>query len=207
MDGVSTTIVIILFVATIMSSFGDNKGFKQPAASVPNTEQYVSTVDQSMPEIPNPNYYETPGQDTQEDIKKYILKYRNGDEARAIAASIMMYSKEYGVNPKLVAALMSRESRFNPQAVSSSGAVGLGQLLPSTSSAMGLSDPYSIDQNAKGTVRYMSYLLSRFKKYQNQVCFALAGYLEGPNAIESKLGYTDHTRSYVSDILKTYHNI
>ncbi len=208
MDGVSTTIVVILFVATIMGSFGSNQGFKQPTTKVPEAQKQVTTIVQNMPEIPNPNYYESPGKNIRLEIKNYIAKYRKNDEAESISSSIMMYAKVYGVNPKLVAALMARESRYNPSAISSSGAVGLGQLLPSTSKALGISNAYSIDQNAKGTTRYMKYLLDRFKKYpNNQVVFALGGYLEGPNAVERKLDCKPHTKAYVRDIIKIYHKI
>lgn len=105
------------------------------------------------------------------------------------------------MNPKLVAALMTRESKFNPRARSSSGAIGLGQLLPSTAKGLNLDDPYDIDQNAKGTVRYFKSLIDRFN---GQVSNAIAGYLEGPNAVMRNGGYSDHTRGYVQDILAIY---
>ena len=203
MDAASTIIVVVLFVVTIFSSFGGNQGYSPPKS--PQTETTQTQV--NMPGTPDPTYVEEVGGRRRASIGKFISKYRNQEQTDEITASIMKYSKAYDVNPKLVAALMARESRFNPQAVSSSGAVGLGQLLPATCTTVGISDPYDIDQNAKGTVRYMKYLLDRFKKYKTQVSFALAGYLEGPNAVERKLGYKSHTAAYVKDILSIYHKI
>jgi soluble lytic murein transglycosylase-like protein len=119
----------------------------------------------------------------------------------------MRHSQAYGVNPKLITALIARESRFNPRAVSSSGALGLGQLLPSTCKSTGVTNAFDIDQNVKGTVRYIKYLLGRFKDYSNQVSFALAGYLEGPNAVARNQGYKPHTKAYIQDIMAVYNKI
>ncbi len=203
MDATSAIIVVVLFVVTIFSSFGGNQGYTAPSA--PPREEVSATV--SKPEVPDPTYFEDVTQNPRSAIWKFVSKYRNKEESDAITAGIMKYSKVYGVNPKLVTALMARESRFNPKAVSSSGAVGLGQLLPSTCKTVGISNPYDIDQNAKGTARYMKYLLGRFKKYRNRVKLALAGYLEGPNIVERKLGYKPHTAAYVRDILTIYRKI
>lgn len=53
----------------------------------------------------------------------YPLKYRD---------EIIASSEQYGLDPCLVAAVISTESGFDPEAVSSAGAVGLMQLLPET---------------------------------------------------------------------------
>jgi soluble lytic murein transglycosylase-like protein len=140
-------------------------------------------------------------------IEQYILRYRKPGEAVPIAEAIMRHSKTYDVNPKLVAALIRRESGFNPRAVSTSGACGLGQLLPSTCKTTGVTQPFDINDNAKGTVRYMKYLLDKFKAYNDQVSFALAGYLEGPNQVARNRGYSSKTAGYVRDIIDIYNKI
>lgn len=202
MDGVSV-IVVVLFVATIFSSLGGDKGHSPKETG----SNQVSFTQELLPNVPNPGYYAETGEAPYPSILKYVSQYRQEDEAKVITSSIVRYAKDYDVNPKLVAALMARESRFNPKAVSSSGAVGLGQLLPSTCTTVGISDPYDIEQNAKGTARYMKYLLDRFEKYNQRVQFALAGYLEGPNAVERQLGYKSHTGAYIKDILDVYNKI
>ncbi|MFH1826540.1 MAG: transglycosylase SLT domain-containing protein [bacterium] len=201
MDGVTTAIVVLIFVASIMSSLGGNKGYTTPQG----TPKSQVSVAQSLPGLPDPSF--SASANSRKAIRNFVGKYRKDYEADQITTSIMRYAQVYDVNPKLVAALMSRESRFNPRAVSSSGAVGLGQLMPSTCKTVGITNPYDIDQNAKGTARYMSYLLDRFKNQGQRVSFALAGYLEGPNAVARKLGYKPHTAAYVRDILQTYHKI
>ncbi|NQT29316.1 MAG: lytic transglycosylase domain-containing protein [Candidatus Saganbacteria bacterium] len=203
MDGVSTAIIVLLFAATIFGSLGSNKGYTPP--SVPESKIPAAVVVQQS--SVNPKYFAVVGQNVRPSIQKYIANYRNPDEAAAITDSIMRHSQAYQVNPKLVTALIARESRFNPKAVSSSGALGLGQLMPATCKSTGVTEPFDIDQNVKGTVRYMKYLLGRFEKYADQVSFSVAGYLEGPNAVARNKGYKPHTASYVSDILKIYHKL
>lgn len=196
----STAVIVALFVVTIFSSFGGVSTTSQPARpKVPPRIVRQGPI--------NPYYGAVQPALARSSIKRFILKYRKPYEAEEITASIMTHSLKYNVNPKLVTALIARESRFNPRAVSSAGARGLGQLMPSTAKGLGITNSFNIDQNAKGTVRYVSYLMSRFKKYSRQVSFALAGYLEGPNAVARKNGYSGQSQGYINDIFAYYRKI
>ena len=48
------------------------------------------------------------------------------------AQFVRQYAGHYRVSPELVAALIDVESRWNPRALSSKGAMGLMQLMPAT---------------------------------------------------------------------------
>lgn len=196
MDTTSAVIVLLFFIS-IFTSLG-NKGYTPPVA--PSGAIYNSTTVSE----PNPVFSPSMEADSRPSIEKFISKYRNGEESAAIAASIIKYSQTYNVNPKLVTALIKRESKFNPRATSSSGAMGLGQLLPSTAQKLGVTDGYDIDQNVYGTVRYLKSLLDRFN---GKVSSAIAAYLEGPNAVDRQGGFSEHTRTYVEDILSIYQQI
>ena len=200
----TTGIIILLFVVTIFSSFGGNKGYTRPSAPPPSFSQPALPVSKSNID---PTYLAVVGENARSSIQNYICGFRKPGEAVAITNSIMRHSQKYDVNPKLIAALMRRESGFNPRALSSAGAAGLGQLMPATCKSTGVTNPYDIDDNAKGTVRYMKYLLGRFKKYSDQVSFALAGYLEGPNGVARRNGYRSSTAAYIKSIIKIYHKI
>ncbi|MFC1571760.1 lytic transglycosylase domain-containing protein [Candidatus Margulisiibacteriota bacterium] len=202
MDGVSTAVVVLIFVATILTSLG-NQGYTPPRTvqAKPPAQTF------NMPQAPNPDFTHNFEDNARPAINKLVGKYRNDEEAKVITASIIKYSKQFNVNPKLVAALMARESRFNPRAVSSSGAVGLGQLMPATWKTVGISNAYDINENAKGTVRYIRYLLDRFSGLQNRVALAIGGYLQGPNAIARQGLVKPHTKAYVRDIFNIYHKI
>jgi soluble lytic murein transglycosylase-like protein len=113
----------------------------------------------------------------------------------------------YNVNPKLVCALIARESAFNPRAVSSSGALGLGQLLPTTATALKIDNAFDPEQNIKGTTRYIRFLLDKWKAHPQQVSLALASYAEGHNALSRNGGYSVKTKGYVEDIINIYWKI
>ena len=193
--------VILIFVISVFSGFGDNKGYKQPSGPVFPVDNAIHQTVAIGDPAPG---FAGGGENARPAIQRQIAKYRSPDEAAQIADGIMRYSQTYDLNPKLVAALMTRESKFNHNARSSSGAIGLGQLLPSTAKGLNVDDPYDIDQNAKGTVRYIKSLVDRFN---GRVSSAIAAYLEGPNAVMKNGGYSDHTRGYVQDILAIYQGI
>ena len=86
-----------------------------------------------------------------------------------------------GVSPALVKAVIQAESNFNPSAVSSSGAVGLMQVLPATARRMGVSDPADPHSNITAGVKYLKLLLEMF---DNDESLALAAYNSGPARVE-----------------------
>ena len=56
----------------------------------------------------------------------------------------------HNMDPALVKAVISTESGWNPQAVSSKGAVGLMQLIPGTAQRFGVGNPFDPAQNVEG---------------------------------------------------------
>ena len=134
------------------------------------------------------------------------IKQLNGrlDDANIaqIACQLSAKSELYGVDARLVFALVLQESRFNPRAVSSHGALGLGQLLPGTAARLGVKDPFDIEQNLDGTVRYFRQQLRKFRR----LSLALAAYNAGPNAVRRSGGIPriSETQAYVRNIWHTY---
>lgn len=187
----TSAVIVLLFIISIFTSFG-NKGYTPP--STPSGEIYRSVAIAE----PEANFSPSFEADARPAIERYISRYRKSEEAATIAACILKYSQAYDVNPKLVTALIRRESKFNPRATSSSGAMGLGQLLPSTAKNLNLGEPYDIDQNVSGTVRYLRTLMDRFK---GKVSSAIAAYLEGATNIERQGGFSENAKTYVEDIL------
>lgn len=118
--------------------------------------------------------------------------------AHRIAGAIVASADRHEVDPFLVAALISQESKFRPQIVSPGGAVGLGQLLPGTAQGLGV-DPYSPEQNVEGCVKYLKAQLNR---WGGRVDLALASYNAGPGAVQKYGGVPPYrvTRNYVAKI-------
>lgn len=111
-------------------------------------------------------------------------------------------SIEYGVDARLVAALISKESGGNQNAISPAGAIGIGQLMPETARELGV-DPYDKLQNIDGTIRYLAQMLQRFG---GDVSKALAAYNAGAGAVEYYGGVPPYsqTQAYVNNVLSTY---
>jgi soluble lytic murein transglycosylase-like protein len=124
--------------------------------------------------------------------------------AAAYGSIIDSAAKHADVSPALLRAVVAVESAFDPRAVSSKGAQGLMQLLPSTAERYGVKRPFDPAENLRGGAHYLSYLL---KRYGNDMPLALAAYNAGEDAVE-RFGRTippfRETQAYVPAVLRFY---
>lgn len=79
-----------------------------------------------------------------------------------------------GVPVNIAHAVVKMESGYNPRSVSSSGALGVMQVLPSTARAMG-ENPHTIDGNIRAGMKYLRLALNS----SNDLCKAISGYNHG----------------------------
>ncbi|MGB4781238.1 transglycosylase SLT domain-containing protein, partial [Candidatus Methylomirabilis sp.] len=133
-------------------------------------------------------------------------------------------STQYALDPYLVVALIREESAFGERVVSSSGAIGLMQLLPTTANhlvnAKGSSgDPTKLDAPADNIALGTRYLAMMIEEFKGNWARALAAYNAGPNQVRRWLGRlgdrTDdefieeipfsETRAYVKRVLGSYY--
>ena len=137
---------------------------------------------------------------------------------------IIENSKNYQVDPYLVAAIIFAESRFSPEVTSHKGARGLMQLMPDT--ALWLAQRYKDEEitpeqlfdpqlNIKYGVRYLAFLYDRF---DNNTVKVLAAYNAGHGKVSRWLrdkrwdGELENilmvpyyeTRIYVQRVLRAY---
>jgi soluble lytic murein transglycosylase-like protein len=105
-----------------------------------------------------------------------------------------------GVDANLVLAVAESESGLRPDAISSKGAAGLMQLMPSTAAAFGVEDAFDLEQNARGGADYLRQLLDRFG---GDVGLAVAAYNAGPGAVERYGGVPPYgeTQRFVGRVL------
>ncbi len=96
------------------------------------------------------------------------------------------------------------ESGYRQTAISSVGAIGLGQLMPGTAAMLGV-DPNDMHQNLDGSARYLLMLLDRFGSKE----LALAGYNAGPQAVEQYGGIPPYaeTQGHVTKVMGVYRRI
>ena len=91
------------------------------------------------------------------------------------------------------------ESAFNPEARSSVGAIGLGQLMPGTADLLGV-DPHDPEENLRGSARYLLAQLEDF----GAADLALAAYNAGPEAVRDYGGIPPYaeTEGHVAKVLR-----
>lgn len=114
---------------------------------------------------------------------------------------IAVAAARYGVDSNLVDAVAWQESRYNPRARSSAGAIGVMQLMPGTARQLGVRNPHDVQQNVTGGTAYLRAQLERFG---NNVPLALAAYNAGPGAVLKYGGIPPYpeTQNYVRQILR-----
>lgn len=112
-------------------------------------------------------------------------------------------SEKFGVDKSLLLAIAKQESDFHSDAVSSSGAIGVMQLMPSTAKAMGVSNAYDAYENIFGGAKLISNLLS---KYNGDISLALAAYNSGTGTVSRYGGIPPlkGVQNYISNVLSNY---
>jgi len=120
---------------------------------------------------------------------------------KRIGSSILKYSRKYKVDPALVLAIINAESEFEHPSISHKGAIGLMQLMPQTADQLGI-DPFDIEENIKGGIKHLSFLLSNF----DSVELAVAAYNAGSGNVKKHKGIPPfkETKRYVRKVLAYY---
>ncbi len=132
---------------------------------------------------------------------------------------IVRESRKHNLDPYLVAGLIRQESRFESEAVSSAGALGLMQLMPGTARVLegrrvSRQRAFDPETNIRLGTKYLAQLLARFG---GNVEKAVAGYNAGGTRVEewSSESFSDsaefvesipitQTREFVHTVLRNY---
>ena len=107
------------------------------------------------------------------------------------------------VSPALVLALISVESAGDARAVSRAGAQGLMQLMPDTAARFNVANSLSPEQNIRGGVAYLDWLMNKFN---DDPILVLAGYNAGEGSVRDNAGVPPfpETRGYVPKVLAAF---
>ena len=168
---------------------------------------YMETTEFEMPEIPTKtetilrmvNVPFTPSDYTSqtEEIKSSL----NKSKLKHILIYIEALCWEYGVDYEMVKAVIQTESDWNHRAVSTSGAIGLMQVLPSTAKSefntpkQDLFDPYV---NVTVGIKYLSEINDRFDDMES----TLTAYSHGPTATKKYSPTYVNNNFYVKRVFK-----
>ncbi len=143
----------------------------------------------------------TPGPVPHEEVERYVVELPM--HKRRHARLIQRLAPSYAVDPRLALAIARAESDFDPSAVSPRNARGLMQLVPGTAERFGVRDALHPEQNVRGGLSYLRWLLQRF---DDDVALVSAAYNAGEGAVE-RYGHVPpyaETRIYVQRVLQFY---
>jgi soluble lytic murein transglycosylase-like protein len=113
------------------------------------------------------------------------------------------YARAYGVPLEFVQAVIDVESAWHPYVISAKGAAGLMQLMPPTASTFGVTNRFLIEENIRGGVAYLAYLIRRF---DGELRLVAAAYYAGEKRIKKqglRCADADIYR-YVSEVQRFY---
>ena len=138
---------------------------------------------------------------------KFLLNYSKWENP------IKEASTPYNIDPKLIGAIVQQESRFNPNAVSKKGAIGLGQIMPDTAEWLkpGTSKKLTnYKTNLSLSSKYVDYLSKMFNGDTEKV---IASYNAGQGRVKGLIKehgsnwkdyLPDETKDYLSKVSENY---
>ena len=124
-------------------------------------------------------------------------------EQSRIVKLVERLAPDCGVSPRLALAVIRAESNFNPMARSPKNAQGLMQLIPKTSIRFNVKNPYDPNQNVRGGLSYLRWLLAYF---EGDVELVAAAYNSGEQTVNRYRGIPPYaeTRAYVKQVRQIF---
>ncbi len=116
---------------------------------------------------------------------------------------VQQLAPQFQVNPQLALAIIAVESNFNSVALSNKNAMGLMQLIPETARRFGVRNAFDPQQNIRGGMAYLRWLLAY---YQGDVRLVAAAYNAGEGAVDRHRGVPPfaETQEYVRRVVARF---
>jgi soluble lytic murein transglycosylase-like protein len=110
---------------------------------------------------------------------------------------------QFNVSPKLALAIIAVESNYNTAALSNKNAMGLMQLIPDTARRFGVRNAFDPQQNIRGGMAYLRWLLAY---YRGDVRLVAAAYNAGEGAVDRHKGVPPfaETQDYVRRVIERF---
>ena len=112
-------------------------------------------------------------------------------------------SEKYSVPEYLIKAVIKQESNYMPNAISSKGAIGLMQVMPSTGALLGITDTELLKDPYVNIMTGTKYLSQMLNRYDGRLDLSLSAYNAGPNLVDKlqRIPNIDETKNYVKNII------
>lgn len=164
--------------ATMLRYTQSSVGARLPPCLVPAADSPTSTASADAPHSQGPNF-------------------------KRVQGIVDKLAPSFEVDPKLVLAIIEVESGFNATAKSPKNAQGLMQLIPETAQRFHVKNIYDEEENIKGGMAYLQWLLAYYK---GNVRLVAAAYNAGERAVETHRGVPPfpETMDYVRKVSAIY---
>ena len=141
--------------------------------------------------------------------KAPALSSRDINISPRIDNAIKEASKKYGVEESFVRSIIKQESSFNPNCTSKAGAKGLMQLMDYNCKEYGVKNPYNIEDNINGGVKYIKELLDKFDGNKQLALSAYNGGItrmrnRGVDTVQEIVKMPKETIDYVTKVMGYY---
>ncbi|TVO67696.1 lytic transglycosylase domain-containing protein [Denitromonas ohlonensis] len=138
---------------------------------------------------------------SRQEVQRYVAALPVG--RRSHAQMVQRLAPRFGVDPRFALAIVRNESGFDPKAHSPKNAMGLMQLIPETARRFDVADAFNPEQNVRGGLAYLRWLLDKF---DGDIARTAAAYNAGEGAVVRYDGVPPYpeTREYVARVLGFY---
>ena len=125
--------------------------------------------------------------------------------AHVIARHVHYYAALYKRDPDLVLSIIAEESRFNPNATSPVGALGLMQVMPQWEKVLGIQGSL---KDPEVSIKYGLQVLGFYMEMYKDIEMALTAYNRGPGPVDMALMHgKDPKNKYAPEVLKVYERL
>jgi hypothetical protein len=132
------------------------------------------------------------------DLVRYVASLP--DYKQLVAELIRSEARKQHIPVPLALAIACAESNLDARAVSPMNAQGVMQLIPETQQRFGVKKPFDTQQNVRGGLRYLKWLLARF---DGNIPHAVAAYNAGEGMVDRYRGIPPfaETQAYVKRVM------
>jgi soluble lytic murein transglycosylase-like protein len=124
-------------------------------------------------------------------------------ERMRVVRIVQRLAPRFAVDPRLALAIARVESNFDSSAISPRNAMGVMQLIPATAARFAVDDPLDAEQNVRGGLAYLRWLLDAF---DGDIASVAAAYNAGEGRVWKYGGVPPYaeTQAYVRKVLQLY---